>query len=229
MSISPTADMSSMQGYARQQHGDFNYGMPNPGSLPAHMRNEYNQHSSSRSSPNGSGSNSPGLSGFQQSQSHRQPMTSHPTAAGYSVGHAPPMPMEPPTQQERTPTGSPHMSHLGWQSPTSAGLNGSGVAISGNGSGVQGMNMNMNGGMNGAGMNGGVATAGPPGQSHINHDGYGAFPDQFAFQQPPLYYPNSHMRRPQSTEPDQYEAKPNVSRGMLVPGQVGQEVWATHM
>ena len=34
-----------------------------------------------------------------------------------------------------------------------------------------------------------------------------------------LYYPNSNLRRPQSTEPDHYETKPRL---------VGGEVWAPH-
>ncbi|KAL8710440.1 MAG: hypothetical protein Q9220_005041 [cf. Caloplaca sp. 1 TL-2023] len=39
----------------------------------------------------------------------------------------------------------------------------------------------------------------------------------FAQSAPHLYYPNSNLRRPQSTEPDQYETKPRM---------VGGEVWA---
>lgn len=35
-----------------------------------------------------------------------------------------------------------------------------------------------------------------------------------------LYYPNSNLRRPQSTEPDQYETKPRL---------IGGEVWAPHV
>ena len=37
---------------------------------------------------------------------------------------------------------------------------------------------------------------------------------------PHLYYPNSSIRRPQSTEPDQYETKPRL---------VGGEVWTGSM
>ncbi|KAL8807581.1 MAG: hypothetical protein Q9182_000565 [Xanthomendoza sp. 2 TL-2023] len=42
-------------------------------------------------------------------------------------------------------------------------------------------------------------------------------PAPFAQSAPHLYYPNSNLRRPQSTEPDQYETKPRM---------VGGEVWA---
>lgn len=48
--------------------------------------------------------------------------------------------------------------------------------------------------------------------------------DSYLYPEPPfsqsaphLYYPNSNLRRPQSTEPDQYETKPRM---------VGGEVWA---
>ncbi|KAL8677285.1 MAG: hypothetical protein Q9186_006272 [Xanthomendoza sp. 1 TL-2023] len=46
-----------------------------------------------------------------------------------------------------------------------------------------------------------------------------AYPEPAPFVQsaPHLYYPNSNLRRPQSTEPDQYETKPRM---------VGGEVWA---
>lgn len=46
-----------------------------------------------------------------------------------------------------------------------------------------------------------------------------AYPEPAPFTQsaPHLYYPNSNLRRPQSTEPDQYETKPRIVDG---------EVWA---
>ncbi|KAL8809328.1 MAG: hypothetical protein Q9223_003062 [Gallowayella weberi] len=49
-----------------------------------------------------------------------------------------------------------------------------------------------------------------------------AYPEPAPFTQsaPHLYYPNSNLRRPQSTEPDQYETKPRM---------VGGEVWAGTM
>ena len=51
--------------------------------------------------------------------------------------------------------------------------------------------------------------------------------DSYIYPEPPyvataphLYYPNSNIRRPQSTEPDQYERKPRL---------VGGEVWTGQM
>lgn len=47
--------------------------------------------------------------------------------------------------------------------------------------------------------------------------------EPYMYPEPPaphLYYPNSHLRRPQSTEPDHYESKPRL---------VGGEVWNGHV
>ncbi|KAI4251402.1 MAG: hypothetical protein LQ352_004873 [Teloschistes flavicans] len=56
-----------------------------------------------------------------------------------------------------------------------------------------------------------------PGMGSPSRDSY-AYPEPPFSQAPPhLYYPNSNLRRPQSTEPDQYETKPRI---------VGSEVWA---
>ncbi|KAL8968945.1 MAG: hypothetical protein Q9183_002234 [Haloplaca sp. 2 TL-2023] len=51
--------------------------------------------------------------------------------------------------------------------------------------------------------------------------------DAFAYPEPPyaqvaphLYYPNSNLRRPQSTEPDQYETKPRMAGGEVWAGSV---------
>ena len=63
-------------------------------------------------------------------------------------------------------------------------------------------------------------------QSPAAHGGMGSpsHGDNFIYPEPPygapaphLYYPNSNIRRPQSTEPDQYETKPRL---------VGGEVWS---
>ena len=43
---------------------------------------------------------------------------------------------------------------------------------------------------------------------------------QFGTPAPHLYYQNSNTRRPNSTEPDQYEMKPRL---------IGGEVWPTQM
>lgn len=171
MSMSPAADMAAMQ------QAPYTY-IPTPGSggLPPHMRNDYNgSMNSPRSSP---GSASPALSGFAQTptsagphtQMHgRQPITSHPGAFG------PPQPLEPaaqPPSQERTPTGSPHMSQ-GWQSPNAAGF------------AQNGMQANMS----------------QARQQPQAHDQYTAFADsQYLQGQQQLYqYTNSHMRQPQHT------------------------------
>ena len=64
-------------------------------------------------------------------------------------------------------------------------------------------------------------------QSPIPSIGGSPVRDSYAYPEPPfaqpanhLYYPNSNMRQPQSTEPDQYETKPRM---------VGGEVWAGPM
>lgn len=56
-----------------------------------------------------------------------------------------------------------------------------------------------------------------PGMGSPSRDSY-AYPEPPFNQAPPhLYYPNSNLRRPQSTEPDQYETRPRI---------IGNEVWA---
>ena len=157
--------------------------MPTPGSggLPPHMRGDYTGSlNSPRSSP---GSASPALSGgyaqtptsagphaHAATQMHsRQPVTSHPGAFG------PPQPMEPaaqPPSQERTPTGSPHMSQ-GWQSPNAAGF------------AQNGMQPNMS----------------QARQQQPTHEYASAFPENFYPNQQQLYqYANSHMRQPHNTD-----------------------------
>ncbi len=62
-----------------------------------------------------------------------------------------------------------------------------------------------------------------PGMGSPARDSY-AYPEPpFAQAAPHLYYPNSNLRRPQSTEPDQYETKPQPRM------VVGGEVWAGSM
>jgi hypothetical protein len=100
--------------------------------------------------------------------------TSHPT------GYGPPNILEPPANMEQrqpgSANGSPHMTNMGWQSPSQM--------------------------------------ASP---SHNNNYVY-PDPDPYgsgaAMGQ--MYYPNSNMRRPQSTEPEQYDMKPRMN-----------EMWAT--
>jgi len=55
-----------------------------------------------------------------------------------------------------------------------------------------------------------------PGMSSPGHGESYLYPDPpFAGPAPHFYYPNSHLRRPHSTEPDQYELKPQLVGGEL--------------
>ena len=176
---SPTSDMKPGSGsppgsdlpqisHIPRQPGDFNY--LNSGSIPPHLRGDFGQNSPR------SGSQSPSLSGFGMPSS-RPSFTSHPNMYG------PPAPLEPPTSADQrssgSASGSPHLSGIGWQSPSQTGM----------GSPV-------------------------PGQ------GYG-YPDPYEIQAPHLY--NSYQqRRPQSTEPDQYELKPRMGPNEMWAGQLSQ-------
>ncbi len=150
MSASPNSELAPMNGMPRQPE----YGYMNNSPLPGHLRPEYNM---SNQQPQTTA----------VYQSGMRP-TSHPT------GYGPPSILEPPANMERQPgsaNGSPHMSAVGWQSPSH--------------------NMPS------------------PSQSNAyvypDPDPYGAS----AAIGPHLYYQNSNMRRPQSTEPDGgYEVKP---------------------
>jgi hypothetical protein len=101
--------------------------------------------------------------------------TSHP------IGYGPPSILEPPANMEQrqpgSASGSPHMSSVGWQSPSH----------------------NM------------------PSPSQSN--GY-VYPDPDPYGSAAIgqhmYYPNSNIRRPQSTEPDAYDVKPRI---------IGNEMW----
>jgi hypothetical protein len=96
--------------------------------------------------------------------------TSHPT------GYGPPSILEPPANMERqsgSANGSPHMSSVGWQSPSHS--------------------------MPSPSQSNGYVYPDP--------DPYGSG----AMNQQQMYYPNSNMRRPQSTEPDAYDIKPRMN------------------
>ena len=154
LSASPNSELAPMNGMHR--HPDYPY--MNNSSLPVHLRGDYhiqNQHQP----PPTTAAYSNGMS---------RP-TSHP--AGY--GPPPPI-LEPPAnpQQSGSANGSPHMSSVGWQSPSHM----------------------------------------PSPTSHSN--GY-IYPDPDPYGSQPgmgqMYYPNSSMRRPQSTEPDNYDTKPRMN------------------
>ncbi|KAI4140991.1 MAG: hypothetical protein LQ341_003642 [Variospora aurantia] len=59
-----------------------------------------------------------------------------------------------------------------------------------------------------------------PGMGSPTRDSYSYPEPPFAQATPHLYYPNSNLRRPQSTEPNDYESKPRMGGG---------EVWAGSM
>ena len=81
--------------------------------IPSHLREDFSQ-ASPRASPTAT---SPSLSSsnFGSVPLPRPSMTSHPT------GYGPPQPLEPPANNDHRPnsvTGSPHMTSLGWASPS---------------------------------------------------------------------------------------------------------------
>ena len=165
--MSPQAGMPQIP-FPPRQHGDYAY--MSSGSLPPHMRNDMQQ-PSPRSSPSAT---SPSLSAYGGNH-HRPSLTSHPSMYG-----GPPVVLEPPTHHEQragSASGSPHLSSMGWQSPSQAAM----------GSPSQG-------------------------ESYM-------YPEPpFGTPAPHLYYPNPGARRPQSTEPEDYETKPR--------NLVGSEVWS---
>lgn len=134
------------------------------GSIPAHVRGDFQQ-GSPRASP---AATSPSLSSF---GGHSRPsMTSHPS------GYGPPQPLEPPANSDHRPnsiTGSPHMTSMGWASPSHGGIS-------------------------------------SPGSTHdYNYPEPGG--GMYASAMPPhMYFPNSTIRRPGSTEPENYEMKQRV-------------------
>ncbi|THV53590.1 hypothetical protein BGAL_0047g00440 [Botrytis galanthina] len=160
LSASPSSDMAPMNSMQRHP-GD--YGYMNNSSLPGHLRGDY-----------GVPSQPPPVSTAFANGMQQQRPTSHPT------GYGPPNILEPPANMEQrqpgSANGSPHMTNMGWQSPSHMGS-----------------------------------------PSHNNNYVY-PDPDPYgsgaAIGQ--MYYPNSNMRRPQSTEPEQYDMKPRMG-----------DLWAT--
>ncbi|KAI9700012.1 MAG: hypothetical protein M1836_002546 [Candelina mexicana] len=159
LSLSPSTGQTSMN----QQPGTNPYYTNGP--LPSHMRGDM-QPSSSRSSPSAMTNPMAALAGPPRLQRN----TSHPNAYG------PPPILEPsPNMENRqsgSASGSPHMTAMGWQSPTHP-----------------------------------MATP-PHGETFIYPEpAYGA-------SAPHLYYPNSNIRRPQSTEPENYDSKSRIAGDM---------------
>ena len=171
MSMSPSSEIPPMPPLNRPG-SDFYLS----GSLPPHMRvdvQQQQQQASPRSSPSAT---SPSLSSFGGHQ-HRPSLTSHPSMYG------PPPILEPPTHHEQrqpgSAGGSPHMSSVGWHSPTHSAM-------------------------------------GSP--SHSEPYMYPEPP--YGGPAPHLYYPSSNMRRPQSTESDQYDTKPRILNHEVWTGQI---------
>ncbi len=164
MSLSPGSELPRIPNMHRQG-SDYSY-MTNV-SVPPHMRADM-QRPSPQPSPS---STSPSLSTLGANY-HRPSMTSHPS------GYGPPPTPEPPTHQDARQSvsinGSPHMSSVGWQSPTHPSI------------------------------------ASP---SHTDTYVYPEPP--YGASAPHLYYPNSNIRRAQSTEPDAYETKPRLMNGEI--------------
>jgi hypothetical protein len=134
------------------------------GSIPPHVRGDFQQ-GSPRASPTAT---SPSLSSY---SGHPRPsMTSHPT------GYGPPQPLEPPANTDHRPgsvTGSPHMSSMGWASPSHGSIPSPGSAQD---------------------------------YSYPEQNGP-VYPNAMP---PHMYFPNSTIRRPGSTEPENYEMKPRI-------------------
>ncbi|KAJ5833033.1 hypothetical protein N7474_001344 [Penicillium riverlandense] len=156
--MSPGGDLPPLN-----MHRSGDYYMGN-GPLPPHLRGDFSQ-GSPRASPTAT---SPSLSSF-GSQPHARPsMTSHP--------YAPPQPLEPPANNDHRPnsvTGSPHMTSLGWASPS----------------------------------HGSMPSPGSANDFNYPEPTGPAYPTSMP---PHMYFPNSTIRRPTSTEPENYETKPRM-------------------
>ncbi|PLB54950.1 putative C2H2 finger domain protein [Aspergillus steynii IBT 23096] len=164
--ISPAGDLPPLN----MSRPDYYMGS---GPIPPHVRGDFSQ-ASPRASPTAT---SPSLSSFSSAPLPRPSMTSHPS------GYAPPQPLEPPANNDHRPnsvSGSPHMSNLGWASPSHGSIPSPGSAND-------------------------FAYPEPNGPA-------------YASSMPPhMYFPNSTIRRPTSTEPENYEMKPKL----------GEHSWTT--
>ena len=147
-------------------------------SIPPHLRSDFQQ-PSPRASPSAP---SPTLSTYSAVQHARPSATSHPS------GYGPPQPLEPPAHSDHRPnsvTGSPHMTSVGWASPTLNSVPSPGSAPA---SAPE------------------YTYPEPPGQPYSSN----GVPSH-------MYYPSSTIRRPQSTEPENYGMK----------SKVGSDSWST--
>ncbi|KAG2027149.1 hypothetical protein GB937_000887 [Aspergillus fischeri] len=161
VSIPPPGDLPPLN--MPRSAGDYYMGN---GSIPPHVRGDFSQ-ASPRSSPTAT---SPSLSSFSSAPHQRPSMTSHPS------GYAPPQPLEPPANSDHRPnsvSGSPHMTSLGWASPS----------------------------------HGSIPSPGSVNDFNYPEPSGPAYPSSMP---PHMYFPNSTIRRPTSTEPENYELKPRL-------------------
>jgi hypothetical protein len=145
---------------------DYGY-LPHNSSLPPHMRNDFQQQPSPRSTPSMNGLQ---LANFTSAPQQQASPTSHPAAYG------PPQPLEPPANGIASGSASPHMSALGWGSPRHVSL---------------------------------------PSPSLGNYD----YPDP-GFGGSAIYYSQGPIRRPQSTEPEDYGIRPRGSHAAALANHV---------
>lgn len=150
-SISPN-DEAHQLGLQRQSQ-DYNY-MAHNNSLPPHMRSEYTLGMRHAQTVDAAPAN------YTSAPQPRTSITSNPTSYG------PPQPLEPPANGTASDGASPHISAMGWGSPTHGNL---------------------------------------PSPTAMDFANY---PDPtYGGQQ--LYFPGNGMRRPQSTEPEDWSLRSN--------------------
>lgn len=166
--ISPGGELPPLT--MHRSAGDYYMGS---GPIPPHIRGDFSQ-GSPRVSPTAT---SPSLSSFGNAPLPRPSMTSHPT------GYGPPQPLEPPANNDHRPnsvSGSPHMTSLGWASPS----------------------------------HGSIPSPGSANDLTYPEPNAPAYPTSMP---PHMYFPNSTIRRPTSTEPENYDMR----------HKMGDNAWAT--
>ena len=202
--MSPASDLPAMPLLGRHHSGDLGgfFGSAG-GPIPPHLRTDFGP---ATHSPR-SGSVSPSLSSYGGGSSgpisaggagggHRPSLTSHPQMYGHQ---GPPPTLEPPTHHEpRSATGSV-ASAAGSPHLSSVGWQSPAAT----------------------GSIGSPVPTGPGGEYMYPEPSF-SMPPAAATGAHHLYYPSSHMRRPQSTEPaDHYEAhKPRLVQSEVWSGQL---------
>lgn len=180
LSESPNQDMSQLHNMStmpRHDPAEYNY-MSQTSALPPHLRNDYSN-AQNRQTPLLNGSSLAQQFTNAPQQQRQQHLTSHPVNSQHTNYH-PPQPLEPPANGTNSGNASPHMTALGWGSP-SGQVGGHGALPS-------------------PGMLGDYAYADPnnyPSTQASHHN---------------LYYSSSSIRRPQSTEPEDYGLRPRSTQ-----------------